>query len=67
MRDKIERHYRKCPSDKNVFEGQSRLFIENVPRDKTRDRDKVEGQIRMCLSKMSLGTRDKLSKMSLSL
>nr|DAH84603.1 MAG TPA: hypothetical protein [Caudoviricetes sp.]DAI73227.1 MAG TPA: hypothetical protein [Caudoviricetes sp.]DAM98809.1 MAG TPA: hypothetical protein [Caudoviricetes sp.]DAP25774.1 MAG TPA: hypothetical protein [Caudoviricetes sp.]DAY99540.1 MAG TPA: hypothetical protein [Caudoviricetes sp.] len=32
-----------------------------------RDRDKVEGQTRMCHSKMSLGTRDKISKMSLSL
>nr|DAK39313.1 MAG TPA: hypothetical protein [Caudoviricetes sp.] len=32
-----------------------------------RDRDKVEGQTRLCLSKMSLGTRDKLSKMSVSL
>ena len=32
-----------------------------------RDRDKVEGQIRLCLSKMSLRTRDKISKMSLSL
>nr|DAM98699.1 MAG TPA: hypothetical protein [Caudoviricetes sp.] len=32
-----------------------------------RDRDKVEGQSRMRLSKMSLRTRDKLSKMSVSL
>ena len=32
-----------------------------------RDKDKVDGQIRMCLSKMSLRTRDKISKMSVSL
>lgn len=32
-----------------------------------RDTDKLDGQIRLCLSKMSLGTRDKISKMSLSL
>ena len=33
--------------------------IENVPRDKNRDRDKVEGQLRICLSKMSLRTQTK--------
>nr|DAN32315.1 MAG TPA: hypothetical protein [Caudoviricetes sp.] len=38
-----------------------------MTRDKNRDRDKLEGQSRICLSKMSLGTRDKLSKMSVSL
>nr|DAI17981.1 MAG TPA: hypothetical protein [Caudoviricetes sp.] len=32
-----------------------------------RDKDKVDGQIRLCLSKMSLRTRDKISKMSVSL
>ena len=58
-RDKLEGQIRICPSKMSLSlqvrfegqnEGQNRLFIENVPRDKMRD--KID-----YLSKMSLGTK----------
>ncbi|GAA5391263.1 hypothetical protein SuUB58_16750 [Streptococcus uberis] len=37
-------------------------FVKKSQRDKIRDKDKLEGQTRMCLSKMSLRKRDNIRK-----
>nr|DAK11446.1 MAG TPA: hypothetical protein [Caudoviricetes sp.] len=53
MRDKVEGHNRKCPSNKNVFEGQSRRTLSSLSLGTkrgtgTKSKDKFECVYRKC-------------------